>query len=47
MYNPCLLIITIDKEVFGIVSMQTDNTLILGTEQFLATKDIELEKTNF
>src|ERR1700710_1708600 len=47
MYNPCLLIITIDKKAFGIVSMQTNNTLILGTEQFSATEDIELEKANF
>ena len=46
-YNPCLLIITIDKEAFGIVSIQTNNTLILGIEQFLITKDIKLEKANF
>ena len=46
-YNPCLLITTTDKEAFGIVGMQTDNTLILGTEQFSATEDIELEKANF
>ena len=47
MYNPCLLIITIDKKAFGIVSIQTNNTLILGIEQFSVTKDIKLEKTNF
>ena len=46
-YDPCLLISTTDKEAFGIVSIQTDNTLILGTEQFSVTKDIELEKANF
>ena len=46
-YNPCLLITTIDKEAFGIVGIQTNNTLILGIEQFLATKDIKLEKANF
>src|ERR1700709_79320 len=46
-YDPCLLITTTDKEAFGIVGMQTDDTLILGTEQFSMAEDIELEKANF
>jgi hypothetical protein len=45
-YDPCLLITT-KKDEFGIVRMQTDDTLILGLEQFDKTKNKELEKANF
>jgi hypothetical protein len=40
-YNPCLLIIT-KKETFGVISMQIDNTLFLGSEEFTTLKDNEL-----
>jgi hypothetical protein len=45
-YNPCLLIIT-EKETFGVISIQTDNTLFLGSEEFAAREDNELQKANF
>jgi hypothetical protein len=38
-----LLIIT-KKEVFGIISMQTNNTLFLAFNEFAALKDSELQK---
>ena len=40
-YNPYLLITTL-KEVFRVVGMQTDDTIILANEQFLALKEDEL-----
>jgi hypothetical protein len=39
-YNPCLLITT--NQTFGIISMQIDNTLFLGSEEFAILKDNEL-----
>ena len=45
-YDPCLLITTI-KEVFGVVGMQTDDTLILGSEKFDTIEDKELIKAKF
>ena len=45
-YNPCLLITT-EKETFGIVDMQTDDTLFLGLEEFAILEDNELQKANF
>jgi hypothetical protein len=44
-YNPCLLITT--EKPFGVVSMQTDDTLFLGSEEFAAREDNELQKANF
>jgi hypothetical protein len=44
-YDPCLLITT--KEPFGVVSMQIDDTLFLGSEEFAAREDNELQKANF
>jgi hypothetical protein len=44
LYNPCLLII-INKEAFGIVGIQTNNTLFLTFNEFAALKDSELQKT--
>src|ERR1700722_5988666 len=44
-YNPCFLIIT--KEVFGLIGMQTNNTLILALEEFLVLEDNELSKAKF
>jgi hypothetical protein len=45
-YDPCLLITT-EKETFGVVGMQTDDTLFLGSEEFAAREDNELQKANF
>jgi hypothetical protein len=39
-YDPYLLITT--KEPFGVVSMQTDDTLFLGSEEFTAREDNKL-----
>lgn len=40
-YDPCLLVTT-SKEAFGLVGMQTDDTLILGTEKFSEIEQKEL-----
>ena len=45
-YDPCFLITT-KKEVFGLVGMQTDNTLILASEEFSVLEDDELNKAKF
>jgi hypothetical protein len=45
LYNPCLLITT-EKETFGVVGIQIDNTLFLGLEKFATLKDNKL-KANF
>jgi hypothetical protein len=42
-YDPCLLITT-KKEAFGVVGMQTDNTLFLASDEFAALEDSELQK---
>jgi hypothetical protein len=42
-YDPCLLIIT-KKEAFGVVGMQTDDTLFLASDEFAALEDSELQK---
>jgi len=44
-FNLCFLIIAI-RTPFGIISMQTNNTIILGDDQFLALKEDELVKVN-
>jgi len=44
-FNPYFLIITIGTP-FGIVSMQTNNIIILGDDQFLALKEDKLVKVN-
>ena len=41
LYNPCLLITT-KKEAFGVVNMQTDNTLFLVFKEFATLKDSKL-----
>jgi hypothetical protein len=45
-YDPCLLI-TITKTVFGVVRIQTNNTLILGSKEFDTIKDEKLTKAKF
>jgi hypothetical protein len=44
LYNPCLLIII--ANAFGLVGMQTDDTLILRDSRFKALKYKELAKAN-
>ena len=43
LYNLCLLITT-NKDTFRVVSMQTDDTLFLGSEQFAILEEEELQK---
>jgi hypothetical protein len=43
LYNPCLLITT-KKEAFKVVNMQTNDTLFLASDEFVALKDSELQK---
>jgi hypothetical protein len=45
-YDPCLLIIT-TKAAFGVVRMQTDNTLILRLKEFDTIEDEELTRAKF
>jgi hypothetical protein len=45
-YDPCLLI-TITKRAFGIVRIQTDNTLILRLKEFNTIEKEELIKAKF
>jgi hypothetical protein len=44
LYDPCLLIII--AYAFGLVGMQTDDTLILEDSKFKALKHEELAKAN-
>jgi hypothetical protein len=44
-YNLCFLIIT-TNDAFRVVGMQTDNTLILGDDNFAQIEDNELKKAN-
>jgi hypothetical protein len=43
LYNPYLLITT-KKEAFGVIGIQTNNTLFLVSDEFAALKDSELQK---
>ncbi|KAJ5904893.1 uncharacterized protein N7473_001809 [Penicillium subrubescens] len=45
-YDPCLLISTA-KEAFGVVGMQTDDTLILGSDEFAKLEAKELAEAKF
>ena len=45
-YNPYFLIIT-KKQVFSLVGMQTNNTLILALKEFSVLKDDEFNKAKF
>jgi hypothetical protein len=45
-YDPCLLISTA-KGAFGVVGMQTDDTLILGSDDFAKLEEKELAEANF
>ncbi|PVH80071.1 hypothetical protein DL98DRAFT_549327 [Cadophora sp. DSE1049] len=46
-YDPCLLISTKESNEFGIVGMQTDDTLILGDNDFLAKEQNGIAKAGF
>lgn len=43
-YDPCLLISTTGENCFGIVGMQTDDTLIVGTEAFSTREEERIQK---
>jgi hypothetical protein len=45
-YNPCLLISTA-KTVFGVIGIQTDDTLILGSDEFATLEEKELAEAKF
>lgn len=45
-YDPCLLITTA-KRAFGVVGMQTDVTLILGSDEFAMLEEKELAEAKF
>jgi hypothetical protein len=45
-YDPCLLIIT-TKAAFGVVGIQTDDTLILRSKEFNTIEDKKLTKAKF
>jgi hypothetical protein len=45
-YDPCLLITT-TKAAFGVVRIQTDDTLILRSKKFDTIKDNKLTKAKF
>jgi hypothetical protein len=44
-YDPCFLIST-TKDKFGVVGMQTDDTIILADDRFASLEDDELTKAN-
>ncbi|KAF1357358.1 hypothetical protein EJ07DRAFT_128845 [Lizonia empirigonia] len=46
-YDPCLLITNRGREVFGIVGLQTDDTLAIGTSAFSSAENAALQKANF
>jgi hypothetical protein len=41
-YDPCLLVILLESECFGVVGMQTDNTFGFGDEAFITKESKEL-----
>jgi hypothetical protein len=45
-YDLCFLITT-NKDTFGIVGMQTDDTIILADERFLAREEEELKQAKY
>jgi hypothetical protein len=46
-YDPCLLITNRGLEAFGMVGLQTDDTLAIGTSAFSTAEDAALQKANF
>ena len=45
MYNLCLLYINCNS--FGIVGLQTDNTLLLANKTFAKSEETKLQEANF
>jgi hypothetical protein len=43
-YNPCLLITNRDADAFRLISIQTNNTLMLRTAKFLSLKEKKLKE---
>jgi hypothetical protein len=46
-YNLCLLVTNSNADTFGIVSIQTNNTIMLRTTKFLLLKEKKLKKAQF
>jgi hypothetical protein len=46
-YDPCLLVTNRDADAFGLVGMQTDNTLMLRTAAFSSLEGKKLEEAQF
>ena len=46
-YDPCLLITNRDAGAFGLVGMQTNNTLMLRTAIFSSLKERKLKEAQF
>lgn len=46
-YDPCLLITNGGPEAFGIVGLQTDDTLAIGTPAFSSAEEAALQRANF
>jgi len=46
-YDPCLLVTNGGPDEFGIVGLQTDDTLAIGTSKFSGAEDVALYKANF
>lgn len=46
-YDPCLLITAGEPERFGIIGMQTDDTLMLGTTEFSQAEEEARDKAQF
>lgn len=42
-YDPCILITSGDKKAFGLVGMQTDDTLMLGTTAFSTMEEEKIQ----
>jgi hypothetical protein len=46
-YDPCLLVTNGNAHAFGLVSMQTNDTLMLGTAEFSSLEEKKLEEAQF
>ncbi|EED17240.1 hypothetical protein TSTA_022940 [Talaromyces stipitatus ATCC 10500] len=46
-YDPCLLMTTKGKENFGLVGIQTDDTLLVSTESFAGEEQVALQEAGF
>jgi hypothetical protein len=46
-YNPCLLVTNRNAHAFRLISIQTNNTLMLSTAEFLSLKEKKLKKAQF